>query len=71
MNPLSPRIPKLPPLPLQFSLPAKSVGETTLRYTMRLCVRVAALALMVICLIPAMLFAATSLTLHKWSQDRQ
>lgn len=67
-NIVAPHLPKLPPLPLDFSLPVRSPTEPVLKYRLRICLRVVALALMTLAAVPAMLFAGISLTLHKWSR---
>ncbi len=67
MKSLAPQFPKLPPLPLEFSLPQRAPNEPLLKFRLRTLQKVAALALMALAAIPAMLFAACSLTLHKWS----
>lgn len=66
---LQPKLSPLTALPMQFSLPTRGAAEYRIKYTLRLCLRVAAVALMLFSAVIAMVFAATSQTLYKWSDD--
>jgi hypothetical protein len=67
--PSPPQLPSLPELPFDFSLPVKGATESRSKYALRVCLRVSALAIMVISCVAPIIFAATSKTIYKWSID--